>query len=152
MSKSKERARVEHVITSAFYAIDSAVNRACRYDATRIDEQNRRAYKLQSLWSDLYAECERQEREHRALGKRLGQSLRGRTSVHLVACYFAARAVTREVPEVGSWFTANDVRRDWALGYAIGEVFNDLGLWREVIKRIGSISPLADIDYSKDLV
>jgi hypothetical protein len=150
MGKSKERQRIEHVIYTAHGAIEAAVNRACRYDDKRSDGHNRLAYKLQGLWRQLNEATLRQERAHRGPGFKRHHAKP--VSVECAAYYFAAMAVAREVPEVRSWWTACDIRDDWRLGYALGEAFAELGLWPDVVRVIGSLSPLADIDYARDLV
>jgi hypothetical protein len=151
------RAEIKRAIDAVWFAIDAEVNHSCRYYPERSEAQNRMAYGLQERWRRLNQECVRQEREHRAFGRRLNQSLRGRASVELAARYFAAMGVIREVPEVRTWFTATDIRSDWALGHALAECFEALCIWPEIHVRLGAdalakLNTVARVDYAKDLV
>lgn len=156
--KPMSKAQCVRVIDAVYWAIDRVINSNQHRDAhTR--EQRRMSYGLQDKWRALLEECGRQEKEHRAFGRRLHQSLRGRVSVPVAARYFAAMAVCRDVPELKSWTDADDIRSDWRIGYRLGETFAALGLWSQVRKHLESstatspdmIDRLKAIDYARDL-
>lgn len=134
-----KRSKVTHYIQVTHLAIACVIEAKC--SAT-----------VQCLWRELNDLCERQEREHRRFMSSFTTHHPRAASVKLCARYFAAMALCREAPEIRTWWTAMDVRRDWAIGYALGEALADLSLWSEVVRQGGMMRELSVIDYAKDLV
>jgi hypothetical protein len=151
-----DRKTALHTIDVTFHAIDRVIG-ATTGSLADTSAEHRRArmsqgQRLQALWHQLQEVCLEQEKEHRAFMRRSDARLkRKRVPLVKAAAYFAAVAVCRDRPEIRTWFTACDIRRDWALGYAIGEALDDLALWSDVIRAGGLVQAIHEVDYAEVL-
>lgn len=142
------------LVQRVYSACTIVINNQCKRYENRTDDQNRASYRLQEKWADLFDTCADQERQHRRLGKRLDQSMRGRSSVETAAQYFAAKAILREVPTISTWRELLDIRLDWAQGHALAEILAFIGATKDLHERIGAedLVLFEALDYAKDLV
>lgn len=127
-----------------------------------LDSVTHKSSMTERLWAELNRVTVQQEKEHRAFGASLKQSMKGRVSVETAARYFAAIAPFRQLVSPANWTEACDVRRDWAIGYALAELFGQFircghapapTIWSLILqeKYITSIERLKEIDYARDL-
>lgn len=102
-------------------------------------------------WDELLAVAERQEREHRAMGRRF---TRGQASyaqpVSVAVKYFACKCVLEVMAVPTSWKAFTAIRRDYQLGQAVRELVEGTpGFrgWGHLELRWQDLA----IDYSEDI-
>lgn len=108
-------------------------------------------------WDDMLAVAERQEREHRAVGRRFTQGKASYSQpVSVAVKYFACKCVLEVMGVPTSWKGFAVIRSDYRLGQAVRELaFESLlkrnptghGLWCELETRW----QLLAIDYAEDI-
>ncbi len=120
------------------------------FDVQRLCEQHRE-------WDELLAVAERQEREHRAMGRRFthGQASYSQP-VSVAVKYFACKCILEPLPVPVTWQAFAGYRRDYQLGQALRELTvaallahnpTGHGLWCDLETRW----QLLGIDYSEDI-
>lgn len=120
------------------------------FDVQRLCEQHRE-------WDELLAVAERQEREHRAMGRRFTD---GRASysqpVSVAVKYFACKCVLEVMAVPTSWKAFTAIREDYRLGQAVRELAVESlltrdptghGVWCDLETRW----QLLGIDYAEDI-
>lgn len=120
------------------------------FDLQRLCAQHRE-------WDEMLAVAERQEREHRAMGRRFtnGQASYSQP-VSVAVKYFACKCVLEVMAVPTSWKAFTAIRRDYQLGQAVRELALESlltrnptghGLWCDLETRW----QLLAIDYSEDI-